>query len=526
MRAIRHWRIAYAACILAFTNTSRRHLSAPEVHMRMLHALPPAMLVLLAACHLTDGPFSPKNPPADAARSTELASPGYIITFNDSVSDPAALALQLAAEFGVVPTFVYTTVLKGFAAPLSAVTAQSLETNSLVRRVEADGIAEVTTTQTGATWGLDRIDQRFLPLSTTYTYNLTGAGVTVYIVDTGIRYDHEEFWTSTTDPTSRAVFGVDEIDAGGTGADCHGHGTHVSGTVGGLTYGVAKAVQLVAVRVLGCTGSGSWSGVIAGIDWMARDHAAGAPAVANASLGGGFNQSANDAVAGAVQDGIVFAVAAGNSNADAINYSPSSTPEAITVGATDQNDVRAYFSNWGSILDWFAPGVGITSAWYTSSTATNILSGTSMASPHTAGAAALYLEANPGSSPSAVRDGLFALLTKDIVTLANSTNAHLLYTLDIGQAPPPPPPPPPGFTLVATPTTHGAYKVALTWTGTLAATIDVWRDNVLIDTVANTGEYLDNLKRVEGTYVHQVCEAGTSICSNTVTTTFPYTILP
>jgi len=277
----------------------------------------------------------------------------------------------------------------------------------------------------GATWGLDRSDQRSLPLSTTYAYTSTGGSVTAYIIDTGIRFAHADFG-------GRAVSGYDAVD-GGTADDCNGHGTHVAGTVGGAAYGIAKGVNLVAVRVLDCNGSGSTSGVIAGVDWVTGQHAAGAPAVANMSLGGGASSSMDAAVDRSIADGVSYSVAAGNGNfigiaQDACKYSPARVAAAITVGASDKSDKKASFSNYGNCVDLFAPGVGITRAWSTSNTATNTISGTSMAAPHVAGVAALYLQGNPGASPATVRDAIYALSTKGKVTSAKTANNHLLFT--------------------------------------------------------------------------------------------------
>lgn len=274
----------------------------------------------------------------------------------------------------------------------------------MVAAVVPDGVATVDETQTGTTWGLDRIDQRKLPLSGTFTYTNTGAGVTAYVIDTGIRTTHVEFG-------GRARSGWDVIDNDADASDCNGHGTHVAGTIGGATYGVAKGVDLVAVRVLDCGGSGLWSGVIAGIDFVTADHEAGQPAVANMSLGGGANMAVDQAVKNSIADGVAYAVAAGNSNAPACQFSPARVPEAMTSGASTIGDAKASFSNWGSCMDWFAPGQTITSAWRTSDTATNTISGTSMASPHTAGVAALYLQSSPGASPAAVSKALASAAT-------------------------------------------------------------------------------------------------------------------
>jgi subtilisin family serine protease len=331
----------------------------------------------------------------------------------------------VAREHGVRPDFVYTHALTGFAGAISDAARQGLLRDNRVVRVEPDGIATIVTTQSGATWGLDRVDQRALPLSATYTYSSTGTGVRAYIIDTGILYTHGEFGT-------RAVSGFDAVD-GGSADDCHGHGTHVAGTVGGATYGIAKGVTLVGVRVLNCGGSGTWSGVIAGIDYVTGNHAAGDPAVANMSLGGGGNSSVDAAVRNMIADGVATAVAAGNGNfagraQNACKYSPARVAEAMTIGATDQTDRKASWSNYGSCVDWFAPGVGITSAWYNSNTATNTISGTSMATPHTAGVAALYLQSNPAASALAVRTALFNNTTQGIVTSSKTANNHLLFS--------------------------------------------------------------------------------------------------
>lgn len=368
------------------------------------------------------------RPSSSADLSLSVASdnadviPGrFIITLREGASPSA-----VANDHGVRPDFVYTHALNGFAGSISEAARSGLLRDARVESVEPDGIMRASTTQSSATWGLDRIDQRTLPLSTTYSYTNTGAGVTAYIIDTGIRFSHTEFG-------GRAVTGYDAVTIGGTAADCNGHGTHVSGTVGGATYGVAKGVALIAVRVLNCNGSGTTSGVIAGIDWVTADHPAGAPAVANMSLGGGASTSLDNAVKNSIADGVSYAIAAGNGNfigiaQDACKYSPARVPEAMTIGATDKTDKKASWSNYGNCVDWFAPGVGITSAWKDSDTATNTISGTSMATPHTTGVAALYLQSNPTATPAQVRDALYANSTKNIVTSSKTTNNHLLYT--------------------------------------------------------------------------------------------------
>ena len=353
------------------------------------------------------------------AQGEQGVVPGrFIVTLRDGAA-PATVA----RDHGVQPDFVYTHVLNGFAGAMSEAARGGLLRDARVARVEPDGIAyAVATTQSNATWGIDRTDQRALPLSGTYTYTNTGAGVTVYIIDTGIRYSHSEFG-------GRASFGYDSF--GGNGSDCNGHGTHVAGTAGGATYGIAKGVTLKAVRVLDCSGSGTWSGVIAGMDWVTANRTL--PAVANMSLGGGANSSVDDATRRMIASGVATAVAAGNGNMggraqDACKYSPARVAEAMTIGATDKSDKKTSWSNYGPCVDWFAPGYQITSAWYQSDTQTNTISGTSMSSPHTAGVAALYLQSNPGASAQAVRDALYANTTKSIVTSSNTANNHLLFS--------------------------------------------------------------------------------------------------
>ena len=354
-----------------------------------------------------------------------LALGRYIVTLRDSVADPAVVAHQQVGLLGGRVTHVYSHALKGYAASLPQALLARLLADARVRRIEPDSIMHVDTTQTGATWGIDRIDQRNLPLSSTYTYTKTGAGVTIYVIDTGIRFSHTDFG-------GRASSGVDEID-GGPADDCYGHGTHVAGTAGGAKYGVAKGASLVAVRVLGCDGSGATSGVIAGVEWVTANHQAGQPAVANMSLSGSGSSALDTAVRNSIADGVSYAVAAGNGNflgiaQNACNSSPGRVAEAMTIGATTTSDAKAGYSNYGNCVDWFAPGSGVSSDWNTSDTATRSASGTSMAAPHTAGVAALYLQGNPGASPAAVRQALFDLTTKNKVTNARSTNAHLLFT--------------------------------------------------------------------------------------------------
>ncbi|MEV7192240.1 S8 family peptidase [Streptomyces sp. NPDC093510] len=358
----------------------------------------------------------------------------YIVTLEKSVDRTAVAgkARELAGRHGGTVRHTYTSALRGFSIRMTEAAAKRLAADPAVARVEADGTARISGTQDNPTWGLDRVDQRDLPLDKKYTYPNTASNVTAYVVDTGVRTTHQDFG-------GRAVSGYDFVDNDSNASDCNGHGTHVAGTVGGSAYGVAKGVKVVAVRVLDCGGSAPWSTVISGIDWVTRN--AAKPAVANMSLEGDKNQSLNDAVANSIGSGVTWAVAAGNSGRDSCLTSPGSVGSALTVGATDSTDTRSVWnsglsSNYGTCLDVFAPGSNITSTSHTSDTGTTVKGGTSMASPHVAGAAALALSANPSWSPSQVHSKIVQDATTGKVKDAKSGSPNRLLYVGTGSTPP------------------------------------------------------------------------------------------
>lgn len=358
----------------------------------------------------------------------------YIVVLKESAATLAgesnraarvpAVADQIARTHRANLIRSFDRVLRGFVVKADDAALARLLADPRVAYVEEDGHVSINATQTGATWGLDRVDQRNLPLNGSYIYNTTAAGVHAYIIDTGMLLTHSEY-------AGRVGNGYDAVTPGGNASDCNGHGTHVAGTVGGTTYGVAKGVTLHPVRVLDCGGSGTWSGVIDGINWVATNRVL--PAVANMSLGGGANSSVDAAVAGLTNAGVTVAVAAGNNASDACGFSPARAPSAITVGSTTSTDAASSFTNWGTCLDIFGPGSSITSAWHTGTTATNTISGTSMASPHVAGAAALHLANNPSDTPAQVTTALINASTPNVVTNPGSGSPNrLLYTLGGG----------------------------------------------------------------------------------------------
>ncbi|MEU2115596.1 S8 family serine peptidase [Streptomyces sp. NPDC016459] len=355
----------------------------------------------------------------------------YIVTLEESAQAETAKGRAVAAEYGAKIKKTYTAALNGYNVELSEAQAKKLAADPAVKSVVQNRVFRINATQPSPpSWGLDRLDQRALPLNQSYTYpDTAGQGVTAYIIDTGVRISHSDFG-------GRAFNGFDAVDNDNVAQDGNGHGTHVAGTVAGTAHGVAKKAKIVGVRVLDNNGSGTTAGVVAGIDWVTRN--AVKPAVANMSLGGGVDSTLDTAVRNSIASGVTYAVAAGNSNANASNYSPARVAEAITVGSTTNTDARSSFSNYGTVLDVFAPGSSITSAWNTGDSATNTISGTSMAAPHVAGAAALYLGNNPAATPAQVGTALVNAATPNVVTNPGTGSPNrLLYVGDGGTTPPP-----------------------------------------------------------------------------------------
>jgi subtilisin family serine protease len=365
----------------------------------------------LAACS-DQSPVSGRAPEAAPLLSAGAGAieGSYVVVLNEG-ADPRSVA----AVAGVSPSFVYTAAVNGFAAELNAGQLNALQHNPNVAYVEQDQVYQADATQSGATWGIDRIDQRNRPLSGTYTYTTTASTVYAYVIDTGIYASHSQFG-------GRASNVYDAL--GGNGTDCNGHGTHVAGTIGSTTYGVAKSVRLRGLRVLNCSGSGATSGIIAAIDWVRVNRTN--PAVANLSLGGGYSSTLNTAINNLANSGVFVAVAAGNENQNACNVSPASAASATTVAASTSTDAKASYSNYGSCVDLYAPGSSITSTWLNGGT--NTISGTSMASPHVAGVAALYKATYGNAATSTIDSWIKTNSTANVITgNVTGTPNRLLY---------------------------------------------------------------------------------------------------
>ncbi|MEU4163507.1 S8 family peptidase [Actinoplanes sp. NPDC026670] len=380
-----------------------------------------AAAAILATLGLSTGAQA-APPEADvlAVPGAEVVKDSYIVVLKSG-----KIARTVAAEHQATLLRTYSKVFNGFSATMTARTARQVAAHPDVAFVQPNVIHRISDTQTNPpSYGLDRIDQRNRPVNAAYTYNTTASNVRAYIIDTGIRTSHQDFG-------GRATSGFDAID-GGTADDCNGHGTHVAGTVGGTAYGVAKGVQLVGVRVLNCEGSGTTAQVVAGIEWVTAN--AVKPAVANMSLGGGADTVLDNAVSASITSGVSYSIAAGNGflglfALDACTQSPARVPAAITVSATNSSDAKPSWANRGTCVDVFAPGISIPSTWNTSDTATNTISGTSMATPHVAGAAALYLATHPGDTPAQVQAAIIASATTGVVTSPGSGSPNrLLYT--------------------------------------------------------------------------------------------------
>ncbi|WP_127360664.1 S8 family peptidase [Actinacidiphila soli] len=357
------------------------------------------------------------------ADSPDAIKGSYIVTLKNSagIKSASTQGKSLISGYGGTVKKTFRTALNGYSAKLTATEAKRLAADPSVAYVEQDQVVHADATQSSAPWGLDRIDQASLPLSGTYTYpNTAGSGVTVYVIDTGVRITHTQI-------SGRASYGYDFVDNDSTAQDGNGHGTHVATTIAGSTYGVAKSAKIVAVRVLDNNGSGTTTGVVAGIDWVTSNHTS--PAVANMSLGGGASTSLDNAVAKSISSGVTYAVAAGNSSANASGYSPARVATAITVGATTSADAKASYSNYGSTVDIFAPGSSIVAGYNTSDTATATLSGTSMATPHVAGAAAVYLAGHTSATPATVASALVAGAASNKLTSVGTGSPNKLLQL-------------------------------------------------------------------------------------------------
>lgn len=407
---------------MAVKRSSRKHLTG-------VMAATAVVLALGAGMALPAHAAPAKGAIANAGAAGAVKDSYIVVLRDDAARAVSADGRSLAHKFGARIDRTYTAALNGYAVTMPEAAAKRFAADPAVDYVAQNQVVKADATQTGATWGLDRIDQAALPLNGSYTYpDSAGQGVTAYIIDTGVRISHADFG-------GRAFNGYDAVDNDNVAQDGNGHGTHVAGTVAGSTYGVAKKAKIVGVRVLNNSGSGTTAGVVAGIDWVTNN--ATKPAVANMSLGGGASTALDDAVRNSIASGVTYGVAAGNDGANASNYSPARVGEAITVGSTTSTDARSSFSNYGSIVDIFAPGSSITSSWNTSDTATNTISGTSMATPHVVGASALYLADNPSATPSQVSGALVNSATSGVVTNPGTGSPNKLLRVGGSVTPPP-----------------------------------------------------------------------------------------
>jgi subtilisin family serine protease len=427
-------------------------LVAANKFYTVANPIPNRYIVVLATTDLSPVGAATPAPKTGIADSAQVASPSAFSSVSNSTAiiatpipddpDVVATAMSLTSTYGGSFSLTWSAALKGFRLNANQTQAMAMSNDSRVAFIVEDGAIAVGTPdaepilmsidpgaflnpQPRASWGLDRINQRYLPLDKTYTYNNDGEGVNAYVIDTGILTTHWEF-------QGRASV-IYDFDRQGNGIDCNGHGTHVAGTIGGQTFGVAKRVRLLGVRVLNCQGTGAWSDVIDGVNYVTWHHTRptqqGIPAVANMSLGGSKNKAVEAAVRNSIRSGVTYVVAAGNGNGDAGSYSPAGVSEAITVGATDQSDYRAEFSNYGSTLDLFAPGVSIPSAWIGNDLMFATATGTSMATPHVSGVVAQYLQNNRSASPATVRSALVGTATTGVISNSGEGSPNrLLFT--------------------------------------------------------------------------------------------------